>query len=51
MFSFNSVLFFKTSPVVFAARSTKGIVRLSASERALIELPVEIKEMLYKLGL
>jgi hypothetical protein len=34
------------SPVLFPARSTKGITRLSFSERALIELPDQVKEVL-----
>ena len=32
--------------MLFAARSTKGIVRLSPSERALVELPTDVKEIL-----
>ena len=34
------------SPVLFAARSTKGITRLSPTERASIKLPDEVKEVL-----
>lgn len=34
------------SPVLFAARSTKGITRLSPTERAAIKLPDEVKEVL-----
>lgn len=39
-------MFFKPSPILFAARSTKGIVRMSPSERALIKLPTQVKETL-----
>lgn len=35
-----------SSSVVQAARSTEGIKRLSPSERALIQMPDEIKEIL-----
>lgn len=42
----NYLLFFKPSPILSAARSTKGIVRLSPSERALIISPMEVKEIL-----
>lgn len=42
----NYLLFFKPSPILFAARSTKGIVCLSPSERALIKLPTDVKETL-----
>lgn len=42
-----AVLFFIPSPVLqAAARSTKGIPRLSSGERALIKLPDEVKEIL-----
>jgi len=34
------------SPVLFAARSTKGITHLSPTERAEIKLPDEVKEVL-----
>ena len=34
------------STVLFAARSTKGITRLSPTERAAIKLPDEVKEVL-----
>ena len=34
------------SPVLFAARSTKGITRLSPTERASVKLPDEVKEVL-----
>lgn len=34
------------SLVLYATRSTKGIVRLSSAERALVTLPDEIKEIL-----
>ena len=34
------------STVFFAARSTKGITRLSPTERAAIKLPDEVKEVL-----
>ena len=37
---------FVPSPILFAARSTKGIVRLSPSERAFVKLPTEVKEIL-----
>jgi len=40
------VLFFIYSLVLFAARSTKGITRLSPTERASIKLPDEVKEVL-----
>ena len=40
------VLFFIYSLVLFAARSTKGITRLSPVERASIKLPDEVKEVL-----
>ena len=39
-------MFFMPSPVLQAARSTKGIKRLSFSERASIKLPDEVKEIL-----
>ncbi len=39
-------LFFESSLVVQTVRSTKGIKRLSFSERALIKLPDEVKEVL-----
>ena len=39
-------MLFRPSPILFAARSTKGIVRMSPSERALIKLPDEVKEIL-----
>ena len=32
--------------MLFAARSTKGVVRLSSCDRALIKLPLEVKEIL-----
>lgn len=34
------------SIVFYATRSTKGIIRLSSAERALVTLPDEIKEIL-----
>ena len=34
------------SPVLFAARSTKGVTRLSPAERGSIKLPDEAKEVL-----
>lgn len=37
---------FKPSAVLLSARSTKGIVRLSPSERALIKIPQEIQQVL-----
>jgi hypothetical protein len=40
------IIFIMYSLVSFAARSTKGITRLSLAERAGIELPDEIKEIL-----
>lgn len=40
------ILFFIYSRVLFAARSTKGITRLSPSERAAVNLPDETKEVL-----
>ena len=39
----NYLLFFKPSPILSAARSTNGILRLSPSERVLIKLPTEVK--------
>ena len=42
-----AVLFFIPSPVLqAAARSTKGIPRLSSGERALIKIPGEVKDIL-----
>ncbi|KAF1922146.1 uncharacterized protein M421DRAFT_391127 [Didymella exigua CBS 183.55] len=41
----NSLLF-TPSPVLLAARYTKGIVCMSTSERALIKLPTEVQETL-----
>jgi hypothetical protein len=40
------ILFLMLSPVLLAARSTKGISRLSPTERASIKLPDEVKEVL-----
>ena len=40
------MLLFKPSAVLLSARSTKGIVRLSPSERALIKIPQEIQQVL-----
>ena len=40
------ILFFMYSSVLFAAHSTKGIIRLSPTERASIKLPDEVKEVL-----
>jgi hypothetical protein len=37
------------SIVFYAARTTKGIIRLSRVERALVTLPNEIKEMLIRI--
>lgn len=42
----SSIILFIYSRVLFAARSTKGIIRLSPSERAAIQLPDETKEIL-----
>jgi hypothetical protein len=42
----SSILFFICSRVFFATRSTKGITRLSLSERSGIKLPDEVKEIL-----
>lgn len=39
-------LFFIFSPALFAIRSTKGITRLSSSERASIKLPDDVKDVL-----
>lgn len=39
------ILFFMLGQVLFATRSTKGITRLSPSERAAIKLPDEVKEI------
>jgi len=38
------------SPVLFAARSTKGVTRLSPTERASIKLPDKAKEVLIGIG-
>ena len=38
--------FFILTKRLFSARSTKGITRLSPSERAAIKLPEEVKELL-----
>ena len=40
------MLFFSYNRVLFAARSTKGVTRLSSSDRALVTLPDEVKEVL-----
>lgn len=40
------ILFFMLGQVLFAARSTKGITRLSPFERVAIKLPDEVKEIL-----
>jgi hypothetical protein len=40
------LIFFIYTRVLFAARSTKGITRLSSFERAAIKLPDETKEVL-----
>lgn len=45
-YDLNTILFFSISWVLFAARTTKGVVRLSSSERALIKLPDNVKEIL-----
>ena len=45
-FSFIFPLCFSPSPKLQDYRSTKGIKRLSSSERALIKLPDEVKEVL-----
>nr|QJQ35385.1 LAGLIDADG endonuclease [Fusarium pseudonygamai] len=42
----SSIILFIYSRVLFAARSTKGIIRLSPSERAAVKLPDESKEVL-----
>lgn len=44
--SFIFPLCFSPSPVLHDYRSTKGIKRLSSSERALIKLPDDVKEVL-----
>jgi len=43
---FFPILLFGVYQGLFAARSTKGVTRLSSSERALITLPDEVKEIL-----
>lgn len=40
------LMFFIYTKVLFAARSTKGVTRLSPSERTAIKLPDEIKDIL-----
>ena len=40
------MLFFIYNRVLFSARSTKGVTRLSSSDRALVTLPDEVKEVL-----
>ena len=40
------MLFFIYNRVLFSARSTKGVTRLSSSDRALVALPDEVKEVL-----
>ena len=40
------ILFFIYSQVLIAGRSTKGITRLSPSERASIKLPGDVKDVL-----
>nr|QID41829.1 GIY-YIG endonuclease [Fusarium pseudograminearum] len=42
----SSIILFIYSRVLFATRSTKGIIRLSPSERAAVKLPDESKEVL-----
>lgn len=46
LFGLTPILLFKASPVLFAARTTKGVTRLSPSERALIKLPDEVQDTL-----
>ena len=40
------MLFFFYNRVLFSTRSTKGVTRLSSSDRALVTLPDEVKEVL-----
>lgn len=40
----SSILFFTQSPVLYAARYTKGIARLSPTERASIKILDEVKK-------
>jgi hypothetical protein len=39
-------LYFSTTLILYSARSTKGVLRLSSAERSAISLPDEVKEIL-----
>jgi hypothetical protein len=42
----SSLILFISTRVILSARTTKGITRLSPSERSAIKLPDEVKEVL-----